>query len=65
MIGNRIAMIRKEKGWTQGKLAKASRLSRGCIAAIEGGRIPGIKTLAMIAEALGVEARELYREEQK
>lgn len=60
MVGKRIANLRKEKGWTQKQLAKATRLSKSRIAAIEGGGRPGIKTVAMIAKALGVEVGELY-----
>ena len=60
MVGKRIANLRKEKGWTQKDLADVTRLSRGYIAAIEAGERPGVKTVSIIAEALGVEARELY-----
>jgi len=61
MVGNRIAEFRKEKGWTQKDLAEAARLSRGYIAAIEeGNQKPKIKTVVMIAGALGVEVKELY-----
>ena len=62
MIGEKIAQLRKEKGLTQKDLAGETRLSRGYIAAIEEGGIPRVKTVAMIAKALGVEARELYEE---
>ena len=62
MLGKRIAKLRRQKGWTQKDLADATRLSRGYIAAIEEGKHPGIKAVAMIAEALGVEVGELYRE---
>ncbi|KLU66285.1 HTH-type transcriptional regulator SinR [Desulfosporosinus acididurans] len=62
MIGERIAQIRKEKGWTQKDLAQATRLSRGYTAAIEeGNQQPKIKTLALIASALGVTIEELLR----
>ena len=61
MIGKRIARLRGEKGWTQKELAKATRLSEGYIASIEEGKRPGIKTAVIIAEALGVEVRELLR----
>jgi len=60
MVGKRIAEIRKEKGWTQKDLADRTRLSRGYIASIEGGRSPGVKAKSIIAEALGVEVCELY-----
>jgi len=64
VVGKVIARLRKGKGWTQTELANAASLSRGCIAAIEGGRDPGIKTLALIAEALGVEVKEFFEEEE-
>ena len=63
MIGKRIARLRKEKGWTQANLAKATGLSKGYIAAIEEeGKIPRIKTLARIAACLDVDLGELLRE---
>jgi len=60
VIGRVIAKIRKERGWTQKELAKATGLSKSRIAAIEEGDHPGIKTVVMIAGALGVEVKELY-----
>lgn len=60
MVGKRIASIRQEKGWTQADLAKASGLSKGYIASIEEGKKPGIKAIALIAGALGVEVRKFY-----
>jgi len=64
-IGSNIAKFRRNKGWTQAKLAKAARLSRGYIAAIEEGKgHPRIKTLAIIAEKLGVGIDELIEMEE-
>lgn len=52
--GDRIAKLRKVKGWTQAELAKATGLSSGYVAAIEEGRAhPKLKTLVIIAEKLG------------
>jgi transcriptional regulator with XRE-family HTH domain len=62
MVGKMIANLRKKKGWTQRELAQATRLSTGHIANIEEGARPGIKTMALIAEALGVEVSALYKE---
>lgn len=63
MIGKRIAQLRKKRGWTQKDLAEETGLSRGYISTIEEGGIhPSVKTLALIAGALGVEARELLEE---
>jgi len=64
MIGKIIAKLRREKRWTQKDLAKATGLSKSRIAAIEEGSHPGVKTVAVIAAALGVEARELFWEEE-
>lgn len=59
-VAGAIAKLRKEKGLTQAELAKATGLSRGYIAAIEQGRrFPHQKTLAIIAERLGVGIEEL------
>jgi len=59
MVGQKIARLRKEEGWTQKELAKATGLSKSRIAAIEEGDHPGVKTVAIIAEALGVRMEEL------
>ncbi|MFZ5645830.1 MAG: helix-turn-helix transcriptional regulator [Bacillota bacterium] len=57
-----IARLRRKKGWTQVELAKATGLSRGYIADIEQGRRnPRQKTMAIIAEKLGVDVEELQR----
>lgn len=63
MVSKRISELRKDKGWTQEELARAVKLSRSYIAAIEEGRIrPKIKTLALIAKCLDVELELLLRE---
>ncbi|EGW39062.1 helix-turn-helix transcriptional regulator [Desulfosporosinus sp. OT] len=62
MIGKRIVQLRKERGWTQNDLAKAARLSKGYISAIEeGDQRPKVKTVAMIANALGVGVKDLLK----
>ncbi|MDR3602099.1 MAG: helix-turn-helix transcriptional regulator [Desulfosporosinus sp.] len=60
MRGKRIAQLRKGMGWTQKELSEVTGLSRGYIAAIEAGKDPGIRALAVIAEALGIKVSELY-----
>lgn len=61
-VGGDIAKLRRGKGWTQARMAEATGLSRGYIAAIEEGRVvPKLKTLAIIAERLGVGVEELNR----
>lgn len=63
MLGDSIARLRKEKKWTQEKLAEATSLSRGYIAAIEEGRVkPKLRTLSIIAEILGVTIEQLCGE---
>jgi len=62
MVGKRIAKLRKERGWTQADLAKATRISKGYISAIEEGRRePPAKTLIRIVFALGTTIDELER----
>ena len=61
-IGDSIAKLRRKKGWTQAKLAKATGLSRGYIAAVEEGRVqPSINTIAIIAVTLGISINELAK----
>lgn len=61
-LGENIAILRRNKGWTQAELAKAAGLSRGYIAAIEEGGKPSLRALAVIAESLEVEIKQLYGE---
>ena len=62
-IAANIAQLRRKKGWTQAKLARKTGLSRGHIAAIEQGKKrPTLRTLAIIAAALGVEIENLRGE---
>jgi len=37
-LGRRVRELRNQKGWTQEKLAEASRVTRVCIVAVEGGK---------------------------
>ena len=55
MIGENIRDVRKSRGLTQAELAEASGLSRSYLADAEQGRYsPSVKTLQVIASALGV-----------
>ena len=57
---NKIAEVRKSKGFTQQALAKAVGLTQGAVAHWESGRRqPPLAMLRKIAEALGVDVREL------
>ncbi|MBF8379108.1 helix-turn-helix transcriptional regulator [Alicyclobacillus mali] len=59
-VGERIAHLRKERGLTQAKLAERARLSTSAIAMYETNRRqPDERTLAQIAEALGVEMAQI------
>jgi transcriptional regulator with XRE-family HTH domain len=59
-IGLNIRMIREEQGLSQEKLAAIASLHRAYIGQIERGeKNIGLKNLAKIAEALGVDVRIL------
>ncbi|WP_367307390.1 helix-turn-helix domain-containing protein [Alicyclobacillus acidocaldarius] len=59
-VGERIAQLRKERGLTQAKLAERARLSTSAIAMYETNRRqPDERTLAQIAEALGVHVTQI------
>lgn len=63
---NPIKTIRKEKGWTQEKLANAIGVKRSVISKYENGSIsPSVETLYRIAEALNVKVRELLSDDGK
>jgi methanogenic corrinoid protein MtbC1/DNA-binding XRE family transcriptional regulator len=38
VLGRRVRELRTKKGWTQEELAEATRVTRGCIVAVEGGK---------------------------
>ncbi|MDD5773240.1 MAG: helix-turn-helix transcriptional regulator [bacterium] len=58
-----LTKIRKEKGWSQEKLAVESGISYNTIIKIERGGIknPRIDTVIKIAKALGISIDELVR----
>jgi len=60
-IGEKIKSRRKEFGWTQEYLAKASQMSRIYINEIETNKVknPGVKSLNKIAYALGLKLDQL------
>lgn len=62
-ICDNMVRLRKQKRWSQSKLAELTGLSRGYIASIEEGRqYPSVKVQAIIAESLGVGLEELIRD---
>jgi len=59
-IGQRIAELRDQRGWTQERLAERAGIARGTLAAIEvGHRKPSRWVLRDIAKALRVEVEDL------
>ncbi|EGW36443.1 helix-turn-helix transcriptional regulator [Desulfosporosinus sp. OT] len=63
-LGANIANYRKLKRLTQSDLARVTGVSKGFISAIEEGRkVPRIKTLARIAECMGVNLETLLMDE--
>jgi transcriptional regulator with XRE-family HTH domain len=61
MLAKRVKEYRKQKGWTQQKLAEKTGLSFNTITKIEQGigDSPTLKTLLKLANALGVGLDEL------
>jgi transcriptional regulator with XRE-family HTH domain len=64
-VGRQVKMLREAKGWSQTKLAVEASMSVSGISMIENGhRNLSTVTLAKLAEALGVEVRDLFPLEQ-
>ncbi len=60
-VGKEIRRLREEKGWSQAKLGVESGLGPSGISQIETGRRnPSAASLQRIAEALGLEVRDLF-----
>ncbi len=60
-LARKIHKIRKEKGWTQEKLAERVGVSTTYIGYIEiGARIPNLKMIYKIANALGVKVKDIF-----
>lgn len=60
-LGKRIRDLRKDKRFTQARLAERANLSEACIGTIERGhRTPRLPTLQKIASALKVEVKDLF-----
>jgi methanogenic corrinoid protein MtbC1/DNA-binding XRE family transcriptional regulator len=59
-LGRRVRELRNEKGWTQEQLAQASRVTRVCIVAVEGGKQNvSMDIVVRIANALDTEPERL------
>jgi transcriptional regulator with XRE-family HTH domain len=62
VVGERIAKLRKAKGFTQDQFAEATGLNRTHLYRLETGQQSmTLKTLKLIADALGVRATQLLR----
>ena len=60
LIGRRIEALRKERGWTQGKLAEKAELSNNYLSNIEHNHsIPSIETLMRLCVALDVTPNDI------
>ncbi len=57
--GERIRDIRKRRGWDQRRLAYLVGINQGNLCRIEKGRDMKVRTLRVIAKALGVTCGEL------
>lgn len=61
-LGARIRELRKSLELSQEALAEAASISRDGLARIErGNREPGLKTIAALADALGVKVEDLWQ----
>ncbi len=63
LVAKQVRLIRHERGWSQEELAARCRIHRTYIGAIERGeRNVTLRTLAQVADALGVDPLDLLRE---
>ena len=66
LLGQRIRTLRNMKGWTQQELGEHADTNYKFVGQIERGQQnPSFAVLAKIADALGMELRELFRFKQK
>lgn len=60
-IGAKITLIRNKRGLTLEKLAYENDISKGYLSELESGKkLPSLKMLERIAEALEVDIKELF-----
>lgn len=60
-FGQRIRGLREERGWAQERLSEASHIHVTYISGMEGGkRNASLDSIGRLAEAFGVETRELF-----
>lgn len=67
MLSERLKELRKEKGWSQQKLAEKTRLSFNAVTKIEQGlaKHPTLKTLLKLADAFQISLDELVGRKTK
>jgi transcriptional regulator with XRE-family HTH domain len=60
-VATMLTTLRTAKGWTQARLGKRARVSRGYLADLEAGhrKNPSVAVLRRLAKALGVPVTEL------
>jgi transcriptional regulator with XRE-family HTH domain len=64
-VGMRIRVLRTWRGWSQERLAERAGIDRTQLTKIETGQVsPGLDYLWVIADALGVEIVEIFREDK-
>ena len=62
MVGERIAKLRKDRGFTQDQFAEVTGLNRTHLYRLETGRQSmTLKTLKIVADALGVRVTQLLK----
>lgn len=60
IFGARLAKIRRNKGYSQDKLALEAGLARGTLSKIEAGKVdPKLTTLAKISETLDIPLKKI------
>lgn len=60
----RIAALRRERGWTQERLAETSGIAVRTVQRLESGKDASLETLSAIARALDVPVRDLFAAEE-
>ncbi|PCN47333.1 XRE family transcriptional regulator [Curtobacterium sp. 'Ferrero'] len=60
----RITALRRERGWTQERLAEMSGVAVRTVQRVESGKDASLETLGAIARALDVPVRELFADDE-
>jgi transcriptional regulator with XRE-family HTH domain len=59
-LGKAIRQLRKQKSWSQEKLADLSNITQAALSQIENGKRPGTETMKQISQALKVPESLIY-----